>query len=124
MGKFVIKKNSQGFTFNLLANNHEVIGTSGEVLSSKSTCKKSIESVRKIAPIAYLEDQTAPAYEVKKNPKFEIYRDKAGEFRFRLRAFNGEPILASEGYTAKVNCKNGIDSVRKNVIDAPVEEEE
>ena len=124
MGKFVIKKNSQGFTFNLLANNHEVIGTSGEVLSSKSTCKKSIESVRKIAPIAYLEDQTAPAYEVKKNPKFEIYRDKAGEFRFRLRAFNGEPILASEGYTTKVNCKNGIDSVRKNVIDAPVEEEE
>lgn len=124
MGKFVIKKNSQGFTFNILANNHEVIGTSGEVLSSKQTCKKSIESVRKIAPIAYLEDQTTPEYEVKKNPKFEIYIDKAGEYRFRLRAFNGEPILASEGYTAKVNCKKGIDSVRKNVVDAPIEEVE
>ena len=124
MGKFVIKKNNLGFTFNILANNGEVIGTSGEVLSSRTTCKNSIESVRKIAPIAYLEDQTVEGYEVKKNPKFEIYRDKAGEFRFRLKAANGEPILASEGYTAKVNCKNGIASVRKNVVDAPVEEVE
>ena len=124
MGKFVIKKNALGYTFNLVAPNGEVIGTSGEVLNTMTTVKKSIASVVKNAQIAYLEDQTVDGYEQKKNPKFEIYRDKAGEFRFRLKAANGEPILASEGYTAKANCKNGIASVRKNVVDAPVEVEE
>jgi uncharacterized protein YegP (UPF0339 family) len=46
--------------------------------------------------------------------KFEIYKDKAGEFRFRLKATNGEIILASEGYKAKTGAKNGIASVMKN----------
>ena len=46
--------------------------------------------------------------------KFEIYKDKRGEFRFRLKARNGQTILASEGYSAKAGCNNGIESVRKN----------
>ncbi|HRQ57389.1 MAG TPA: YegP family protein [Azoarcus taiwanensis] len=46
--------------------------------------------------------------------KFELYKDKAGEFRFRLKASNGQTILASEGYVAKASCLNGIESVRKN----------
>lgn len=46
--------------------------------------------------------------------KFECYKDKAGEFRFRLKAGNGETILSSEGYKSKASCKNGIESVRKN----------
>ena len=46
--------------------------------------------------------------------KFECYKDKAGEFRFRLKASNGEVILSSEGYGAKAGCDNGIESVRKN----------
>jgi uncharacterized protein YegP (UPF0339 family) len=46
--------------------------------------------------------------------KFEIYTDKAGEFRFRLKASNGQTILASEGYKAKAGCANGIESVKKN----------
>lgn len=46
--------------------------------------------------------------------KFEIYTDKKGEFRFRLKAANGQVILASEGYKAKASCVNGIESVRKN----------
>ena len=49
--------------------------------------------------------------------KFEIYNDKKGEFRFRLKASNGQNILASEGYAAKAGCKNGIESVRKNCMD-------
>lgn len=48
---------------------------------------------------------------------FEIYTDKAGEFRFRLKAKNGQNILASEGYTTKTACQNGIDSVKKNATD-------
>jgi hypothetical protein len=46
--------------------------------------------------------------------KFEVYTDKAGEFRFRLKASNGQTILASEGYKAKSGCNNGIESVKKN----------
>ena len=46
--------------------------------------------------------------------KFECYKDKAGEFRFRLKASNGQAILASEGYKAKASCNNGIASVQKN----------
>ena len=46
--------------------------------------------------------------------KFELYKDKSGEFRFRLKAGNGENILASEGYEAKSGAENGIASVQKN----------
>ena len=58
------------------------------------------------------------------NPKFELYTDKAGEFRFRLKARNGEIIAVSEGYKAKASCLNGIDSVRRNAPDAAVEKPE
>jgi len=49
--------------------------------------------------------------------KFECYKDKAGEFRFRLKAGNGEIILSSEGYSSKSGCENGIASVKKNCLD-------
>lgn len=49
--------------------------------------------------------------------KFEIYKDKAGEFRFRLKAGNGQTILASEGYKARSGVENGIQSVKKNAAD-------
>lgn len=51
--------------------------------------------------------------------KFELFKDKAGEFRFRLKAGNGEIILASEGYKQRASAENGIESVRKN---GPVDE--
>ncbi len=46
--------------------------------------------------------------------KFECYKDKAGEFRFRLKSSNGNTILSSEGYKSKASCTNGIESVRTN----------
>ena len=49
--------------------------------------------------------------------KFELYKDKAGEVRFRLKAGNGENILASEGYKDKSGAENGIASVKKNAAD-------
>ncbi len=49
--------------------------------------------------------------------KFELYTDKAGEFRFRLKAGNGEIILASEGYKQRASADNGIESVKKNASD-------
>lgn len=50
--------------------------------------------------------------------KFECYKDKAGEYRFRLKASNGQNILSSEGYSSKSSCTNGIESVRKNAVSA------
>ena len=57
------------------------------------------------------------------NPKFEMYEDKGGEFRFRLKARNGEIIATSEGYKAKASCENGIESVKKNAPEAEIVEE-
>ena len=50
------------------------------------------------------------------NPKFTIFNGKDGQFYFRLVARNGEPILASEGYTNKSGCENGINSVKENAV--------
>jgi len=123
MGKFFVRKTATGLKFDLKATNGEVIATS-EVYKSAASCRKGIASVAKNAPIASFEDQTAEGFEVQKNPKFEMYLDKAGEYRFRLKARNGEIIATSEGYKARPSCLNGIESVRKNAVDAPIIEEE
>ncbi len=113
MGKYVIKKSKSGFYFVLKAANGEPIAKS-EDYTAEASCKNGIESVKKNAPVANLEDQTVEGWKNMPNPVFEIFKDKAGEFRFRLRAKNGEPILASEGYSAKASCIGGIESVKKN----------
>lgn len=123
MGKFVVKATKTGFVFNLKAGNGETIATS-EVYTTEAACLKGVESVRKNAADAKLEDQTVAEVAAVINPKFEMYTDKAGEFRFRLKARNGEVIAASEGYKAKASCLNGIDSVRRNAPDAAVEKVE
>ena len=120
MGKFVVKATKTGFVFNLKAGNGETIATS-EVYTTEAACLKGVESVRKNAADAKLEDQTVAEVAAVTNPKFEMYTDKTGEFRFRLKARNGEVIAASEGYKAKASCLNGIDSVRRNAPDAAVE---
>jgi hypothetical protein len=120
MGKFVINVTNTGFTFHLKAVNGETIATGGEVYSSVESCKKGCESVIANAPVANLEDQTVEGYEEQKHPKFELYKDNADEFRFHLKAPNGQFIASSEGYVKKDSCKNGIESVRKNAADAPI----
>ena len=122
MGKFVVKTTKTGFVFNLKAGNGEVIANS-EVYTTESACKKGIVSVQKNAPIAKLEDQTVADFASVTNPKFEIYTDKAGEFRFRLKARNGEIIATGEGYKTKASCLNGVESIRKNAPDAAVVKE-
>ena len=124
MGKFIINQTKTGFTYSLKAVNGEVIATGGEVYNSIASVKNGIESVKKNAPVANIEDQTVDGFENQTNPKFELYKDKAGEFRFRLKARNGEVIAASEGYVKKDSCKNGIESVRKNAPEAVVVEPE
>ena len=122
MGKFVIKKTNTGVKFDLKAGNGQVIATS-EVYSSDAACKNGIESVKKNAPAAAVENQTVEGYAVEKHPKFEIYNDKAGEFRFRLKATNGQVIAVSEGYKALAGCMNGVESVKENAPEAEIVEE-
>ena len=121
MGKFVIRNTNTGVKFDLKAGNGEVIATS-EVYASKSSCMKGIASVQKNAPVAAVENQTVEGYAAEKHPKFEVYADKAGEFRFRLKATNGQVIATSEGYKAIASCLNGVESVKKNAVDAKIEE--
>ena len=122
MGKFVVKTTKTGFVFNLKAGNGEVIAVS-EVYTTDSACKKGIASVMKNAPIAKLEDQTVAEVAAVTNPKFEVYTDKAGEFRFHLKARNGEIIATGEGYKTKAACLNGVESIRKNAPDAQIVKE-
>lgn len=123
MGKFAVRTVKTGVKFYLKAGNGEIIAVS-EVYTTRAACLNGIESVRKNAPIAALEDQTVEGYAVEKHPKFEVYTDKGGEFRFRLKARNGEIIAASEGYKRKDSCLNGVESVRKNAAESPVVDEE
>jgi uncharacterized protein YegP (UPF0339 family) len=55
--------------------------------------------------------------------KFELYEDKSGGFRFRLKAGNGEIIASSESYKTKAAAENGIESVKKNAGDAAVDDQ-
>ena len=122
MGKFVVKATKTGFVFNLKAGNGEVIAVS-EVYSSEAACMNGIASVRKNAVDAKVEDQTVPGYAVVTNPKFEIYQDKAGEYRFRMKARNGQIIATGEGYKAKPSCLNGVESIRRNAPEAALVKE-
>lgn len=120
MGKFVIRETASGWKFDLKATNGQVIATS-EVYTTEAACIKGTESVAKCAATANFADLTAGEQEVT-HPKFELYQDKAGQFRFRLKARNGEIIATSEAYTTKAACENGIDSVRNNAPEAPIEQ--
>lgn len=55
--------------------------------------------------------------------KFEIFKDKAGEFRFRIRATNGNILASSEGYAAKASAKNAIDRIKSDAAGAAVDDQ-
>lgn len=122
MGKYVIKKAKTGYMFNLKAGNGEIIATS-EVYASLASCKNGAASVAKNAPIAGVEDQTEKGFATVKHPKFELFADKGGSCRFRLKAGNGEIIATSESYSSKSACTNGIEAVRKNAASPVVVED-
>ena len=114
-GKFEVKRTSdRRYMFNVRAGNTQVIASS-QIYASMAACRNGIESVGKNAPIAPIEDQTLSSVNEEKCPKFQIYFDKGGKYRFNLIAANGQNILAcTQGYTQKSSCKNGIQSVINN----------
>ncbi len=122
MGKFIIKEAKTGYKFDLLASNGQVVASS-QVYKSLATCKTGIASVKKNASAAPIEDQTKDGFETLKSPKFEVYADKAGEFRFRLKAANGQVIVTGEGYKQLKSCIHGIESIKKNAPEVEIVQE-
>lgn len=121
MGKFVLSEAKNGYKFNLVAGNGEIIATS-QVYKSAASAKKGIASVMTNSQIAKVEDQTEKGFKAVTNPKFEVYKDKKGEFRFRLKAKNGQIIATGEGYTKLDSCLKGVASVQKNAKDGKITE--
>jgi len=123
MGKFIIKETKTGFTFRLKASNQQTVCAS-QLYKTMSSCKAGIESLKRFCG-SQVEDQTLKTFEPLKNPKYEIYLDKAGQYRFRLKANNGEILIISEdGYATKSGCKGGIESIAKNAPDAEIQKAE
>ena len=121
MRLFVVKALRAGYKFDLLAPNGQTVASS-EIYATRSACLRGVESVRKCAPFAGVEDLTEENCPDLPHPKFQLFRDKAGQFRFRLKARNGKIIAVSDVYQTKSGCENGIGSVRKNAPDAEIEE--
>ena len=119
MGKFLIRRTATGWKFDLKAANGETVATS-EIYTTKAACLRGAASVAKHAPIAPCVDLTEGGKAA--NPQFQLFRDRAGDYRFRLTARNGKIIAVSEAYATRAACEHGIGSVRKNAEDAPTEE--
>ncbi|HHX49616.1 MAG TPA: DUF1508 domain-containing protein [Clostridiales bacterium] len=117
MGTFTYWKTDKGnFMFNLAASNKAVLLVSSTPYKTKPGCLGGIESIARFAG-SDIEDQTlVRKQESLKAPRWEVYKDKAEKFRFRLIANNGNNIaIAEDSYTTKAACLNGIESVRRNV---------
>ena len=119
MGKFVIRQTATGYKFDLLASNGQTVAAS-EVYETEAACRKGIASVEACAPGAKLADLTGPG-KLPPNPRFELFLDKLGQYRFRLKARNGKIVAVSEGYSSRSACESGIESVRKNAGEDPIE---
>ena len=120
-GAFEIKRSKDNrFVFNLYAANRVIVATS-QIYSSSQSAVTGIKSVIANAEKAAIEDQTLKTFVPQGFPKWEIYIDKAGQFRFRLLASNGSCVCHSQGYTQKSTCKKGIESIIRTVKSAKID---
>ncbi len=130
------KDKADEFRWRLVHQNGNIIADSGEGYTNKAGAMNGIESVKENCVAAPVKELPAKAPAAKapaakapaaKAPvakaKFQLYKDKAGEFRWRLIHQNGNIIADSgEGYTNKAGAMNGIESVKENCGAAPVKE--
>ena len=110
MPKFQVYKDTAGkYRFRLRADNNKIIAV-GEAYEKYTSCINGIKSIQKNSK-APIEDTTVEGQRFS-NPKFQVYKDNVGEFRFHLYARNGEIIAdSSEGYETKDACLSGINVV-------------
>ena len=122
-GIFQIYKDNGGkFRFRVKSSNKETVGHS-QGYTTKANCKSGINAVINACKTADVIDTTKEDYvSAVGRATFEVYRDNEMKFRFRLVAANTANILASQGYTAKSNCLNGIKAVKAICINHKVED--
>jgi uncharacterized protein YegP (UPF0339 family) len=114
---FELYEDNEGdYRWRLVHDNGNVIADSGEGYASKSNAKRAMAGVREHAAAGdYLKIDPAG---------FEVYRDKGGQWRWRLVHENGNIIADSgEGYASRQKARQGLDSVRTNAADADIEEQ-
>ena len=113
--KFEIYKDSaKEFRWRLKAANGEILATAGQGYKAKADCKTGVQRIQE-----ELKKGTKSKYE------FELYQDKAKEYRWRLKASNGQVVASSsEGYKAKAKCQHAIDLIKKGAGKATVEDKE
>jgi DNA-binding protein Alba len=110
--KFQVYKDVAGkFRFRLRADNNKIVAV-GEAYEQHTSCLNGIKSIQKNCG-SEIEDLTIEDRKVP-NPKFQILKDSAGEFRFHLKAANGEIIAQGEGYQTKEDCLNAVELVKKS----------
>ncbi len=107
----VLQADSGEFYFNLVATNGQVIGTS-EMYASQANAEAGADAV-----VSALVNPTSAAAETG-GPRFETFKGGDNKTYFRLRASNGQIVLQSQGYASKSSANGGIDSVKKNGVDA------
>ncbi len=105
--KFEVYKDKAGkFRYRLKAANGQIILT-GEAYNSKTACIEGVQSVKKNS---------------QRDSAFEIYEDKKGGCRFRLRAANKEVIGQGEAYSDRTGCNRGVALVKRNAAEAKIVE--
>lgn len=104
--------------FRLRAPNNKILAVGG-AYETKDGCVNGVQAIKKYCT-AKIEDVTVGGVEIA-NPKFQVYKDAAAKFRFRLRAPNNEIVAAGEAYETKVGCMNGVQAVKK-YCDAKIED--
>ena len=122
MGKFVVAQAKTGIKFNLLDDKGDILASS-QIYKTLKTALAGVDSVKANTAEAPIEDQTAEGYKAEKCPKFEVYADKAGKPRFRLKAKNGQIIAVGEGYESMKACLDEIAAIKANAPEAAVEQE-
>jgi len=121
MAKFLVKPTRTGIKFDLLGAEDAVLVTS-EVYAAESACLNGVESVKKNC-VGGVEDQTVEGFEALSHPKFEVFVDQGGKFRFHLKAVNGQIVAVSKAYEDKGECLKCIEAVKAAAPDAAVEKE-
>jgi uncharacterized protein YegP (UPF0339 family) len=108
--KFEMYKDAaQEYRWRLKAANGAILATAGQGYKAKADCKKGVERLKEEANSDKL--------------KFEVYEDKANEYRWRLKATNGQIVAASsEGYKAKADCEHAIELIKKGAAQAEVDD--
>ena len=118
-GTFKIRQTRAGYKFDFVAYNGECLASS-DIYSTIDSCYKGIMSTQRNSD-SDIENQTEENYKQIKNPKYEVYIDKAGEYRFRLKSGNGQIIIYSEGYATVECCLLALAKIKETAFTAEIE---